>query len=196
MRQRKHHLHPIDGQGKPGTIGIPIPGTALKVIDVNSNELGFNQPGELCVKGPQIMAGYWNRPEESADVLEDGWLKTGDIALIDKDGYVSLVDRKKDMILVSGFNVFPNEIEDVVSSHPKVELCACIGVHSEKSGEVPKIYVVRKDDSLTKEELRAYCKGNLTGYKQPKFIVFKDELPMSTVGKVLRKELRVMEEAC
>lgn len=182
--------NPIDGQGKAGTVGLPVTGTALKVINDQGEELGFDEPGELCVKGPQVMAGYWQRPEATAEALEDGWLKTGDIAEIDEDGYVSIVDRKKDMILVSGFNVFPNEIEDVISSHPKVEMCACVGVSCEKSGEVPKVFVVKRDATLSQEELKAFCKTNLTGYKQPRHIEFREALPMSTVGKILRKDLK------
>jgi long-chain acyl-CoA synthetase len=187
--------NPVDGQGRIGTIGLPIAGTALQVVDEQNNDLGLGEVGELCVKGPQVMAGYWQRPEASAEVLRDGWLHTGDIGRIDEDGYVSIVDRKKDMILVSGFNVFPNEIEDVVTGHPKVELCACIGVADEKSGEVPKLFVVKSDASLTEAEIKAYCRENLTGYKQPRHIEFREELPMSTVGKILRKELRAEAKA-
>ncbi len=187
--------NPVDGQGRIGSIGLPIAGTALQVVDEENNELGIGEVGELCVKGPQVMAGYWQRPEASAEVLRDGWLHTGDIGRIDEDGYVSIVDRKKDMILVSGFNVFPNEIEDVVTGHPKVELCACIGVADEKSGEVPKLFVVKSDASLTEAEIKAYCRENLTGYKQPRHIEFREELPMSTVGKILRKELRAEAKA-
>ncbi|BFM14828.1 long-chain-fatty-acid--CoA ligase FadD2 [Maricurvus nonylphenolicus] len=182
--------NPIDGQGRIGTIGLPVPGTALKVVDEENNELGVGEVGELCVKGPQVMAGYWQRPEATAETIRDGWLHTGDIARIEEDGYVSIVDRKKDMILVSGFNVFPNEIEDVVTAHPKVELCACVGVTDAKSGEVPKLFVVKSNDSLSEAELKAYCRENLTGYKQPRHIEFRAELPMTAVGKVLRKDLR------
>lgn len=182
--------NPIDGQGRIGTIGLPVPGTALKVVDEQNNELGVGEVGELCVKGPQVMAGYWQRPEATAETIRDGWLHTGDIARIEEDGYVSIVDRKKDMILVSGFNVFPNEIEDVVTAHPKVELCACVGVEDAKSGEVPKLFVVKSDASLSEAELKAFCRENLTGYKQPRHIEFRQELPMTAVGKVLRKDLR------
>lgn len=183
----------LDQQGKPGSIGVPIPGTSLKIIDDQGEELGFDEPGELCIKGPQVMAGYWNKPEASAETIVDGWLKTGDIAQIDSDGFVKIVDRKKDMILVSGFNVFPNEIEDVVSSHPKVEFCACIGIPDKKSGETPKLFVVPKDKSLTVNEINDYCRKQLTAYKRPRTIVFRDQLPMSAVGKVLRKDLRDLE---
>jgi len=183
-------VNPSDGTGKIGSIGFPLPGTSVKVVDESGVELGFGEPGELCIKGPQVMAGYWNSPEETAEVLQDGWLKTGDVAEISEDGFVSIVDRKKDMILVSGFNVYPNEIENVVNSHTKVEMSACIGVVDEKSGEAPKLFVVRSDDSLTDHELKAYCRENLTGYKRPRHIEFRDELPLSAVGKVLRKDLR------
>lgn len=186
-------INPADGQGKLGTIGMPLPGTTVKTIDDNGVELGFDEPGELCVKGPQVMHGYWRRPDATNETIVDGWLHTGDIAEITDDGYIRIVDRKKDMILVSGFNVFPNEIEEVVTSHPKVELCACIGVEDSKSGEAPKIFVVRSDGSLTEDELKKHCSQNLTAYKRPKHYVFTTELPMTAVGKVLRKELRQQE---
>jgi len=188
--------NPANGLGQLGTIGMPMPGTTVKAVDDDGNEVGFGEPGELCVKGPQVMQGYWQRPEATAETIdEDGWLKTGDIAVIAEDGYISIVDRKKDMILVSGFNVFPNEIEEVVVSHPKVELCACIGVKDEKSGEAPKIFVVKSDATLTVDEIKAHCKKNLTGYKLPRHIEFRDELPMTAVGKILRKDLREPESA-
>ncbi|WP_322980639.1 long-chain-fatty-acid--CoA ligase FadD2 [Pseudomonas sp. C11] len=174
-----------------GTVGIPVPGTNFKVIDDDGNELALGERGELCIKGPQVMKGYWQRPEATDEVLDaEGWFKTGDIAVIDPDGYVRIVDRKKDMIIVSGFNVYPNEIEDVVMAHPKVANCAAIGVPDEKSGEVVKLFVVPRDGGVTVEELKAYCKENFTGYKVPKQIVFKDSLPMTPVGKILRRELR------
>jgi long-chain acyl-CoA synthetase len=174
-----------------GTIGLPVPSTEVSIRDEEGNELGFNQPGELWVRGPQVMAGYLGRPEETAKVLrEDGWLLTGDIAVINEDGYLKIVDRKKDMILVSGFNVYPNEIEDVVASHPGVLEVAAVGVPSETSGEQVKIFVVKKDPKLTEEDLMEFCKENLTGYKVPKLIEFRDELPKSNVGKILRRELR------
>jgi long-chain acyl-CoA synthetase len=147
--------------------------------------------GELCLKGPQIMLGYWHRPDATAEVLDsEGWLKTGDVAVIDPDGFIRIVDRKKDLIIVSGFNVYPNEIEDVVSRHPKVANCAVIGVPDERSGEAVKLFVVPRDASLTCEELKAYCKENFTGYKIPKHIVLRESLPMTPVGKILRRELR------
>ncbi|WP_027896392.1 long-chain-fatty-acid--CoA ligase FadD2 [Zestomonas thermotolerans] len=174
-----------------GTVGLPVPGTALKVIDEQGNELPLGEPGELCVKGPQVMKGYWQRPEATAEVLDaEGWLKTGDIAVIDPDGYLRIVDRKKDMIIVSGFNVYPNEIEEVVMAHPKVASCAAIGVPDEKSGEAVKLFVVPREPGLSVEELKAYCREQLTGYKVPKHIVLRDALPMSPVGKILRRELR------
>ncbi|CAD5107371.1 long-chain-fatty-acid--CoA ligase FadD2 [Zestomonas carbonaria] len=174
-----------------GTVGIPVPGTAFKVIDEEGNELPLGERGELCIKGPQVMKGYWQRPEATAEVLDaEGWLRTGDIAVIDPDGYVRIVDRKKDLIIVSGFNVYPNEIEDVVMAHPKVANCAAIGVPDDKSGEAVKLFVVPREHSLTVEELKAYCKENFTGYKVPKQIVLKEALPMTPVGKILRRELR------
>ncbi|WP_439861330.1 long-chain-fatty-acid--CoA ligase FadD2 [Pseudomonas sp. MBLB4136] len=174
-----------------GTVGVPVPGTAFKTIDDEGNEMPIGERGELCIKGPQVMKGYWQREEATAEVLDaDGWFKTGDIAVIDPDGFVRVVDRKKDMIIVSGFNVYPNEIEDVVMAHPKVASCAAIGVPDEKSGEVVKLFVVPRSGDLSVEELKAYCKENFTGYKVPKHIVFKDALPMTPVGKILRRELR------
>ena len=168
-----------------------VVGTALKVIDEQGNELPVGERGELCVKGPQVMKGYWQRPEATEEILDaEGWLKTGDIAVIDEDGFVRIVDRKKDLILVSGFNVYPNEIEDVVMAHPKVASCAAVGIPDEKSGEAVKLFVVARDPSLSVEELKAYCKENLTGYKIPRQIVLKDALPMTPVGKILRRELR------
>ncbi|PYC27495.1 long-chain-fatty-acid--CoA ligase FadD2 [Pseudomonas alcaligenes] len=174
-----------------GSVGIPVAGTTLKVIDDNGVEQPLGERGELCIKGPQVMKGYWQRPEATAEVLdEEGWFKTGDIAVIDPDGHVRIVDRKKDMIIVSGFNVYPNEIEDVVMAHPKVASCAAIGVPDEKSGEAVKLFVVAREGGVTVEEIKAYCKENFTGYKVPKHIVLKDALPMTPVGKILRRELR------
>jgi long-chain acyl-CoA synthetase len=175
----------------PGTVGMPVPGTSLKVVDKNGNELPLGERGELCVKGPQVMKGYWQREEESDLILDkQGWLRTGDVAVIDERGYVSIVDRLKDTIIVSGFNVYPNEIEDVVNTHPLVELSAVIGVKNKKTGEAPKLFVVPNSESLTQEVLKSYCKEHLTGYKQPKIIEFRKELPMSPVGKILRKDLQ------
>ncbi len=183
--------NPHGDKSRLGTVGLPVPGTTLKVVDDEGRELPLGERGELCVKGPQVMKGYWHRPEATAEVLDDeGWLKTGDIAVIDPDGFVRIVDRKKDMIIVSGFNVYPNEIEDVVMAHPKVAACAAIGVPDEKSGEAVKLFVVRSDPSLTTEALQAYCRDNFTGYKVPRHYVFRDALPMTPVGKILRRELR------
>ncbi|MCY1524181.1 Long-chain-fatty-acid--CoA ligase [compost metagenome] len=183
--------NPYGNQARLGTVGIPVPGTAFKTIDDAGNELPLGERGELCIKGPQVMKGYWQRPEATAEVLDaEGWLKTGDIAVIDPDGYVRIVDRKKDLIIVSGFNVYPNEIEDVVMAHPKVASCAAIGVPDDKSGEAVKLFVVAREGGVSVEELKAYCKENFTGYKVPKHIVLKDALPMTPVGKILRRELR------
>ncbi|MDH4567990.1 long-chain-fatty-acid--CoA ligase [Pseudomonas sp. BN414] len=183
--------NPYGNQARLGTVGIPVPGTAFKTIDDAGNELPLGERGELCIKGPQVMKGYWQRPEASAEVLDaEGWLKTGDIAVIDPDGYVRIVDRKKDLIIVSGFNVYPNEIEDVVMAHPKVANCAAIGVPDDKSGEAVKLFVVPREGGVSVEELKAYCKENFTGYKVPKHIVLKEALPMTPVGKILRRELR------
>jgi long-chain acyl-CoA synthetase len=183
--------NPYGDKARLGTVGIPVPGTAFKVVDDNGVELPLGERGELLIKGPQVMKGYWQRPDATAEVLDaEGWLKTGDIAVIDPDGFTRIVDRKKDLIIVSGFNVYPNEIEDVVMAHPKVASCAAIGVPDEKSGEAVKLFVVAREGGLTAEELKAYCKENFTGYKVPKHIVFKDSLPMTPVGKILRRELR------
>ncbi len=183
--------NPYGDQARLGTVGIPVPGTALKVIDDDGNDVGLGERGELCVKGPQVMKGYWQREEATAEVLDaEGWLRTGDIAVIDPDGFTRIVDRKKDLIIVSGFNVYPNEIEDVVMAHPKVANCAAVGVPDEKSGEAVKLFVVAREGGVTVEELKAYCKETSTGYKVPKHIVLKDALPMTPVGKILRRELR------
>ncbi|OEC37275.1 long-chain acyl-CoA synthetase [Pseudomonas cuatrocienegasensis] len=183
--------NPYGKQARLGTVGIPLPDTAFKIIDDDGNELALGERGELCIKGPQVMKGYWNREDATAEVLDsEGWFKTGDIAVIDPDGFVRIVDRKKDMIIVSGFNVYPNEIEDVVMAHPKVASCAAIGVPDEKSGEAVKLFVVAREGGVSAEELKAYCKENFTGYKVPKHIVFRDSLPMTPVGKILRRELR------
>ena len=182
---------PGDGMARLGTVGLPVPGTSLKVIDDDGKEVGIGERGELCVKGPQVMKGYWERPEATAESIDnDGWLKTGDIAIIDEDGFVAIVDRKKDLIIVSGFNVYPNEIEDVVAAHPKVANAAAIGVPDERSGEAVKLFVVPSADDLTIDELKAYCRANFTGYKVPKHYEIRDSLPMTPVGKILRRELR------
>jgi len=188
-------VNPTNNEGFSGNIGLPISSTEVCVKDKDGNEIGFDEPGELCVKGPQVMQGYWQRPEETANVMDaEGWLHTGDVAIIDKGGFVKLVDRLKDLIIVSGFNVYPNEIENVVASHPKVLEVGAIGVPHKKSGETVKLYVVKKDDSLTKEELINFCRQQMTGYKCPKHIEFVEDLPKSNVGKVLRKDLRKLEE--
>ena len=174
-----------------GSIGLPLPSTDISIRDDDGNEVGFDTPGELCVRGPQVMQGYWGRPDATAEVLsEDGWLRTGDMATIDEEGYLRIVDRKKDMIIVSGFNVYPNEIEDVVALHPGVLEVGAVGVPDEKSGEVPKIVVVKKDPDLTSEALIEHCREQLTAYKVPRHVEFRDELPKTNVGKVLRRELR------
>ena len=188
-------INPLTIDGWNGTIGLPISSTEVCVRDEDGKELGFDESGELCIRGPQVMKGYWNRDDETEKVLsKDGWLRTGDVAIINKDGYVRLVDRLKDMIIVSGFNVYPNEIENVVASHPKVLEVGAIGVPHNKSGETVKLFVVKKDDSLTEKELQDFCHAEMTGYKCPKFIQFIEELPKSNVGKVLRKDLRLLEE--
>ncbi|SEL96864.1 long-chain-fatty-acid--CoA ligase [Acinetobacter sp. DSM 11652] len=174
-----------------GTIGIPLPLTEVAVLDDDGNEVPQGEQGEISIRGPQVMKGYWNRPDETAKVMTaDGFFRTGDIGIMDARGYFKIVDRKKDMILVSGFNVYPSEIEEVIATHPKVLEVAAIGVADEKSGEVPKLFVVKKDPSLTTEEVLAFAKENLTGYKRPRYVEFMDELPKSNVGKILRKDLR------
>jgi long-chain acyl-CoA synthetase len=184
-------INPLDLAEFNHSIGLPISSTEVSIRDDEGNEQGIGQRGELCVRGPQVTPGYWQRAEETARVFTpDGFLRTGDIATIDERGFVKLVDRKKDMILVSGFNVYPNEIEDVVAGHPGVLEVAAVGVPDERSGEVVKVFVVRKDPGLTVEALIAYCRENLTGYKVPHHVEFRDELPKSNVGKILRRELR------
>ena len=174
-----------------GSIGLPLPSTDISIRDDDGNEVGFDTPGELCVRGPQVMQGYWGRPDATAEVLsDDGWLRTGDMATIDEEGHLRIVDRKKDMIIVSGFNVYPNEIEDMVALHPGVLEVGAVGVPDEKSGEVPKIVVVKKDPDLTSDALIEHCREQLTGYKVPRHVEFRDELPKTNVGKVLRRELR------
>ena len=184
-------INPPDLPDYNGSIGLPISSTQCRVVDDEGNVLPQGEVGELCVKGPQVMAGYWQRPEETAAVLSpDGWLRTGDVAKMDEKGYFYIVDRKKDMILVSGFNVYPNEIEDVVAQLPGVLEVAAVGVPDEKSGEAVKLVIVRKDAALTEQDVRNFCRHELTGYKQPRFIEFRTELPKSNVGKILRRELR------
>ena len=183
--------NPLNIETYSGGIGLPIPSTEIELRDADGNEVAQGQPGEMWIRGPQVMKGYWNRPEETAKVLDArGFLATGDIAVMDEKGWFKLVDRKKDLIVVSGFNVYPNEVEDVAASHPKVLEAACIGVSSPKTGEALKLFIVKKDESLTAEELIAFCRTELTAYKVPKDIEFRDELPKSNVGKILRRELR------
>ena len=174
-----------------GSIGLPVPSTYLSIRDDDGNEVPLGQPGEICAKGPQVMAGYWNRPDETAKVMTaDGFFRTGDIGVMTADGYTKIVDRKKDMILVSGFNVYPNEVEEVIASHPGVLECAVIGVQDERSGEAVKAFVVKKDPNLTAEDVIKFCHTELTNYKVPKQIEFRTELPKTNVGKILRRELR------
>ncbi|WP_147295639.1 long-chain-fatty-acid--CoA ligase FadD [Buttiauxella agrestis] len=182
--------NPHDMDYHSGSIGLPVPSTEVKLIDDEGEEVPAGEPGELCVKGPQVMLGYWQRPDATDEILQDGWLRTGDIAVMDEEGFMRIVDRKKDMILVSGFNVYPNEIEDVVMQHSGVLEVAAVGVPSGASGEAVKIFVVKKDASLTEEALVVFCRRHLTGYKVPKLVEFREELPKSNVGKILRRELR------
>ncbi|MEI7207177.1 long-chain-fatty-acid--CoA ligase FadD [Pectobacterium carotovorum] len=183
-------VNPYDLKHYSGSIGLPVSSTDVKIIDDAGNDAGPGESGELWVRGPQVMLGYWQQPAATDEVLKDGWLATGDIVTSDDEGFLRVIDRKKDMILVSGFNVYPTEIEDVISRHPKVSESAAIGVDNEVSGEAVKAFVVRRDNSLTKEELITHCRRNLTGYKVPKEIEFCDDLPKSNVGKILRRELR------
>ncbi|MCS5732938.1 AMP-binding protein [Herbiconiux daphne] len=183
-------VNPTWAEPRVGTIGLPLPSTDIEMRDDDGNPVPFGESGEMCVRGPQVMQGYWNQPDETAAVLKDGWLLTGDIASMADDGYITIVDRKKDMIVVSGFNVYPSEVEEVAMAHPKVKDAGVIGVPDDRSGEGVVLFVVKADDSLTEDELKTYLKGELAGYKRPKRIVFRDELPKSNVGKVLRRELR------
>jgi len=183
--------NPVTSTEYSGTIGVPLPSTRMKLLDDQGNEVPLGQAGEIAIKGPQVMAGYWQRPDETAKAMTaDGYFKTGDIGVTDERGYFRIVDRKKDMIIVSGFNVYPNEVEDVVSQVPGVLECAVVGVPDEKTGEGIKLVVVRKGDELTEEQIREFCRDNLTGYKRPRLIEFRTELPKTPVGKVLRRELR------
>lgn len=184
-------VNPMSLKDYNGKIGLPIPSTDVVIKNDDEENVAVGEIGEICIRGPQVMKGYWNKDEETKKVFtQDGYLKTGDIGFMDNEGFFQIVDRKKDMIIVSGFNVFPNEIEDVVATHPKVFEVAAIGKADEKSGEVVKIFVVKKDPSLTESEIMSFCRENLTGYKVPKFIEFRDELPKTNVGKILRKDLR------
>jgi long-chain acyl-CoA synthetase len=182
--------NPLNGNGRIGFIGMPIPSTEIMLIDEHGKEVAHGEKGELCARGPQVMSGYWNKPEETRECFHDGWFKTGDIATMDDMGFLQIVDRKKEMILVSGFNVYPNEIENVVASHDKVLEVGAIGVPDKKSTEAVKICIVKKDASLTEDEIKAFCKEHLTAYKCPKYVSFLDELPKSNVGKILRRILR------
>jgi long-chain acyl-CoA synthetase len=183
--------NPITSNEYTGTIGVPLPSTYMKLLDDEGMEVAEGQSGEIAIKGPQVMAGYWQRPDETAKVMTpDGFFKTGDIGVVDARGFFKIVDRKKDMILVSGFNVFPTELEDVVTQMPGVLECACVGVVDAKSGEAVKLVIVKKDPNLSEEDVRSFCKENLTGYKQPKVVEFRTDLPKTPVGKILRRELR------
>ncbi len=186
--------NPIDGTERIGTIGLPVPSTELKLLDETGNEMPVGEPGEICAKGPQVMKGYWERPDETDNVFINGYFKTGDIGIINEDGFVKIVDRKKEMINVSGFNVFPNEIENVISAHEKVLEVGAIGISDPKSTEKVKVFIVKKDESLTEEEIISYCKENMTAYKVPKQVEFRKELPKSNVGKILRRILKEEEE--
>lgn len=184
-------INPMSLKDYNGFIGLPIPSTEVEIKDDNGKTLPLGEIGEICIRGPQVMAGYYNRPEETAKVMtQDGFFKTGDLGFMNEQGYTKIVDRKKDMILVSGFNVYPNELEDVIAQHPKVLECAAIGIPDEKSGEVVKVFIVKKDESLTQDEIMKFCRDNLTSYKVPKMLEFRKELPKSNVGKILRKDLR------
>lgn len=184
-------INPMDLQDYNGAIGLPVPSTDACLKDDDGNVVATGEVGELCIKGPQVMKGYWQRPEETANVIDaDGWLHTGDMAKMDDNGFFYIVDRKKDMILVSGFNVYPNEVEDVIAGIEGVLEVAAIGVPDEKSGEAVKVFIVKKDPNLTADQIKAFCRDNLTGYKQPRYIEFRTELPKTNVGKILRKELR------
>ncbi len=169
---------------------MPVPSTEIVLLDDEGNPVPAGEPGELCAKGPQVMKGYWNRPEATEEAFTDGWFKTGDVAVMEDQGFFRIVDRKKEMILVSGFNVYPNEIEDVIASHPKVMEVGAIGVPDKKSTEAVKVYIVKQDDSLTEEELKEYAREHLTAYKCPKYVAFTDELPKSNVGKILRRIIK------
>lgn len=184
------HIVPMEGHWPKGSIGLPVPQTQIKIINEKNEPVANGDIGELCISGPQVMAGYWNNPEETAHVLDKGWLKTGDIARMDEKGFFFIVDRKKDMILVSGFNVFPNEVENTIAAHPKVLEVAVIGVPHKTAGEVVKAFIIAKDNSLTQRELAVFCREQLASYKVPRIFEFRDSLPKTIVGKILRRELR------
>ena len=183
------------GKVRAGSIGVPVPSTEVMCVDDQWKPVAIGEAGEIVARGPQIMLGYWQKPEETAKVLNDGWLATGDVGVMDKDGYFKIVDRKKDMILVSGFNVYPNEIEDCLAGHPGILESAVIGVPDGAAGEAVKAFVVKRDQGLSADDVKNFCKQHLTGYKVPKSIEFRDELPKSNVGKILRKDLRVSAAA-
>jgi long-chain acyl-CoA synthetase len=178
------------GKKRDGTIGVPVPSTQVACVDEHGQEVPQGEAGEIAAKGPQIMAGYWNKPEETAAVMKNGWFLTGDIGVMDADGYFTIVDRKKDMVVVSGFNVYPNEIEDCLAAHPAILEAAVIGVPDDATGEAVKAFVVVRDPALTEADVRAHCKAHLTAYKVPKRVEFRQDLPKSNVGKILRKDLR------
>jgi long-chain acyl-CoA synthetase len=188
--------NPLNVTEYTGAIGIPMPSTEVVLRDDGERDVPMGQPGEICIRGPQVMAGYWQRPDETAQVIgADGFLHTGDIGVMDEKGFIRIVDRKKDMIVVSGFKVFPNELEQVVAMHPGVLECAVIGVADPHSGEVPKVFVVRKDPQLTEQDVLEHCKRELTAYKRPKYVEFRSELPKTNVGKILRRALREEKKA-
>ncbi|MCP5285133.1 MAG: long-chain-fatty-acid--CoA ligase [Burkholderiaceae bacterium] len=183
--------NPVDSTSFTGTIGLPLPGTDVVLLDDEGRPVPAGTPGEIAIRGPQVMAGYWQRPDETAKVMTaDGFFRTGDIGTVDERGWLRIVDRKKDMILVSGFNVYPNEVEDVITQMPGVLECAAVGIPDAKAGEAVKVIVVKQDPAVTEHDIRAYCEANLTGYKRPKLVEFRSELPKTTVGKILRRELR------
>jgi len=183
--------NPLDLKAYSGSIGVPLPSTEIVIRDDDNKDVALGQPGEICIKGPQVMQGYWKRDDETAKAITpDGFFHSGDIGIMDEKGFIRIVDRKKDMILVSGFNVYPNEIEQVMVMHPGVLECAAIGVPDEHSGEVVKLFVVKKDPSLSEQAVMEHCKKELTGYKRPKFVEFRAELPKTNVGKILRRALR------
>ena len=183
--------NPVNAKSFSGTIGLPLPGIEIAIKDDDGNTVPNGENGEICIKGPNVMRGYYSQPEETAKAFTaDGFMRTGDIGMMDERGYIKIIDRKKDMILVSGFNVFPNELENVISLCPGVVECAAVGVPDEHSGEAIKVYVIKNDPTLTEDRLLRFCHDNLTGYKRPKYIEFRDELPKTNVGKILRRELR------
>ena len=183
--------NPVDSTSYSGNIGLPMPNTELALLDDDGKEVPMGTPGEIAIKGPQVMAGYWQRPDETEKVMTaHGFFRSGDIGVVDERGYFKIVDRKKDMILVSGFNVYPNEVEDVVGQMPGILECAAVGVPDAKAGEAVKVVIVKKDPALTEADVRAFCEAQLTGYKRPKVVEFRDDLPKSNVGKILRRELR------